>query len=64
MIIMGDEEESQKTWGDADLHCMIHGGYLASIHGEEEMMAIASEIVGKSDVWIGLQKDSKTDLNI
>ena len=59
MVIMGDESESQKTWGEADLHCMIHGGQLTSIHSQEEMDAIAEEVVGKFDIWIGLQKDSK-----
>ena len=59
MVIIGDESESQKTWGESDLHCMIHGGQLTSIHSEEEMTAIADEVVGKFDIWIGLQKDSK-----
>ena len=60
MVVTGKEnDETKKTWSEADVHCMMHGGDLASIHGEDEMLAIADAIGGVSDVWIGLQKDSK-----
>ena len=58
MVINGDES-FKKTWADADVHCMMHGGHLASIHSEDEMMEIADEVAGMIDVWIGLQKDSE-----
>ena len=60
MVVTGKEnDETKKTWSEADVHCMMHGGDLASIHGEDEMLAIADAIGGVSDVWIGLQKSSK-----
>ena len=60
MVVTGKEnDETKKTWSEADVHCMIHGGDLASIHGEDEMLAIVDAIGGASDVWIGLQKSSK-----
>ena len=59
MVVTGKEnDETKKTWSEADVHCMMHGGDLASIHGEDEMLAIADAIGGVSDVWIGLQKSS------
>ena len=63
MVITGKEnDEARKTWSEADVHCMMHGGDLASIHGEDEMLAFADAIGGVSDVWIGLQKSS-TNIN-
>ena len=60
-MINADEKYShRKSWGDADVECMAYGGRLASIHSVEEMMAIKNEIQDKyTDVWIGLQLDSK-----
>ena len=49
-----------KTWGDAHTECFAYGSNLASIHSDEDMIAITNALQGKAiDVWIGLNSDSK-----
>ena len=42
----------KKSWFDAETHCTTEGGYLVSIHSEEEQGA-ALDVADGNEVWIG-----------
>ena len=42
----------EKTWDEAELHCQVEGGHLASLGTEEEHQQVA-DMVGWYSVWIG-----------
>ena len=59
-MIKADPEVAEKSWGDAHMECFAYGANLASIHSDEDMLAIADVLKDKTgDVWIGLSSDSK-----
>ena len=45
--------DKELTWLQADLWCQQRGGYLASIHSEDDLAAIQPLIPDTSQAWIG-----------
>lgn len=61
-MIKADTDHDGKSWGDAHTECFAYHSNLASIHSDEEQLAIANALKDKSiNVWIGLQADSKSN---
>ncbi|XP_017009016.2 accessory gland protein Acp29AB-like [Drosophila takahashii] len=48
------ENNTKKTWAEAEIKCRQMGGYLAAIQNQDELNAITAKLRKDTDYWLGI----------